>query len=80
MAPLFRDVTEAALEEILKKHLSTSKYGYFLAEDSLSDVVRDLFEFVETSRRLKSAGDRYLDGTFGSNASAKSGRETTLTK
>lgn len=60
MSGLFRDIAKVALEEIVKKHVKDSKYGFFLAQTSMDSLVDELFEFVETSRRLKSAGDRYL--------------------
>ena len=60
MPTLFRDVAGVAIEEIIRKHVTNSKYGFFLSEDALKELVADMFEFVETSRSLKSAGDRYL--------------------
>ena len=60
MSTLFRDVAGVAIEEIIRKHVTNSKYGFFLSEDALKELVADMFEFVETSRSLKSAGDRYL--------------------
>lgn len=56
----FESVTRAALEEIVKNHAQTSKFGYILSSEELSDLLDDLYNFVQTSRNLKAAGDKLL--------------------
>ena len=60
MGKVFETATKVAIREILENHTQTSKFGYFLSEDSLTAAAEDLFELIETSRTLKAAGDRYL--------------------
>ena len=56
----FLSVARVALEEIIKKHTQPSKFGHFLTEAALRELVADLLEFVQTSRKLKVGGDRHL--------------------
>ncbi len=58
----FESVTRVALREIIESHLKPSKFGYFLSEDSFEDLSDELFKFLQTSRNLKAAGDRFLSG------------------
>lgn len=57
----FVSVTTIALEEILTKHLEPSKFGYFLSEIEKKHLIDELVHFVETSRNLKSRGDKLLE-------------------
>ncbi|MEI8025581.1 MAG: hypothetical protein WCI18_04450 [Pseudomonadota bacterium] len=60
MSKVFETATKVAIREILENHTQTSKFGYFLSEESLSAAADDLFELIATSRTLKEAGDRFL--------------------
>jgi hypothetical protein len=62
MASPFEDVTKVALKEIIESHLQMSKFGYFLSEEDFSHLTEDLFLFLQTSRRIKAAGDRAIAG------------------
>jgi hypothetical protein len=55
-------VTRMALQEMITAHASTSKFGYILSEDSMGELIDTLYEFFETSRNLKAAGDRMIQG------------------
>lgn len=52
-----------ALQEMITAHANPSKFGYVLSEDGLRDLIDTLYEFFETSRNLKSAGDRMIQGS-----------------
>ena len=54
------EITRVAISAMVKKHLSPSKYGYFLVDEDIEALVRELTEFFETSRSLKSKGDRVM--------------------
>ena len=56
----FENVTKIALEEILKKHMNPSKYGYFLSTEKKNDIIQELLDFVKTSRSLKTSGDQFF--------------------
>ena len=58
----FNDVAKVALDEIVRKHMTDSKYGYFVTEESLESMVQELLDFLRTSRQLKSAGDKIFGG------------------
>lgn len=60
MATTFEIATRAALEEIVTKHAQESKFGYIVTKESLTEMVDDLFTLLQTSRTLKSAGDKFL--------------------
>lgn len=63
MANVFETATKVAIREILENHAKPGKFGYFLSEDALILVTAELFDLVETSRSLKSAGDKFLSGS-----------------
>jgi hypothetical protein len=63
MANVFETATKVAIREILENHAKPGKFGYFLSEDALNLVTAELFDLVETSRSLKSAGDKFLSGS-----------------
>tara|TARA_B100000902_G_C26461658_1_gene505738 strand:+ start:264 stop:491 length:228 start_codon:yes stop_codon:yes gene_type:complete len=65
MVTPFESVARAALEEMLRKHFHESKYGYILAKDGMDELVDDLYQFLQTSRSLKDAGDRMIGGMAG---------------
>ncbi len=58
----FEGATKAALEEIVKNHTQSTKFGFVLSTESFSELTEDLYAFVCTSRNLKDAGDRILGG------------------
>lgn len=60
MSSPFVSVTKVALDEIVKKHTEASKFGFFMTEAQLNNLVEELVLFLETSRSLKAAGDRLL--------------------
>jgi len=72
----FESVTRAALEEIVKNHAKMSKFGYILSPEELSELLDDLYNFVQTSRSLKAAGDKLL--TLGPPTKKGPGARTTL--
>jgi len=70
-------VTRMALQEMIVSHANESRFGYVLSEDGMRDLIDTLYEFFETSRSLKSAGDRMLQqGTTNSNARVANSRPT----
>lgn len=60
MAGTMENITKMALAEMIQNHASASRFGYVLSEDGCSALIDTLYEFFETSRSLKSAGDRML--------------------
>ena len=64
MAKVFETATKVAIREILENHAKPGKFGYFLSEDAMNLATAELFDLVETSRSLKSAGDRFLSGSL----------------
>ena len=64
MSKVFEAATKVAIREILENHTQSSKFGYFLSEDSLASATNELFELMATSRSLKAAGDKFLSGQF----------------
>lgn len=57
---MVENVTRMALEEMVLARASESRFGYILSEDGFRLLMDDLYEFFETSRSLKAAGDRFL--------------------
>jgi hypothetical protein len=62
MAGPFETAARAAIEDLIKTHATSSKFGYLLTEDGFDQLTSDLFSLLQTSRTLKSAGDRFLAG------------------
>jgi hypothetical protein len=62
MAGQLENITKLALTEMIQSHAKESKFGYVLSSDGFDDLVDKLYEFFETSRSLKTAGDRYISG------------------
>jgi hypothetical protein len=60
MSTPFTAVTRVAFEEIVKKHVTPSKYGYFLDSEDMQAMISELSELFLTSRALKTAGDKVL--------------------
>jgi hypothetical protein len=56
----FESVARVAIDEIIRKHVVSSRFGHFLSEDGFQELSNEIFEFLQTSRSLKSAGDRLL--------------------
>ena len=70
MAGLFESVTRVAIEEIIRNHAQTSKFGYVLTESAFQDMTDDLFNLLLASRELKAAGDRLTGGVASAPARA----------
>ena len=60
MAGVFETAARAAIVDLIKTHATTSKFGYLLTEDGFDRLTSDLYALLQTSRNLKSAGDRFL--------------------
>ncbi len=60
MSKMLSAVTKVAVEEILRKHINESKFGYYLSSADFDECLTDLTQLMETSRNLKMAGDRFL--------------------
>ena len=60
MASIFQKVASVALDEMIRKHLTCSKYGYFLSSEGLEELKKDLLGLLETSRNLRTAGQQFL--------------------
>jgi hypothetical protein len=63
MRGAMESVTRLALQEMIAAHANQSRFGYVLSEDGMRDLIDTLYEFFETSRNLKSAGDRMLQNS-----------------
>ena len=61
MSPL-TSVTRVAIEKMILEYVKTSKYGYFMTEDQLGQIVERLVTFVATTRTLKARGDEIMQG------------------
>lgn len=79
MAGAFETAARAAIEDLIKTHASASKFGFLLTEDGLMRLTNDLFDLLQTSRNLKSAGDRFL-ATGGKSAAPRRGAEALVVK
>ena len=62
MAGLFETVTRVAIEEILRNHTQTSKFGLLVTPEAFQELTDDLLNLLITSRELKAAGDRMVGG------------------
>ncbi len=62
MGGIFESVTRVAIEEILRTHTQSSKFGYVLTAESFKELTDDLYNLLVTSRELKSAGDKFVGG------------------
>ena len=51
------------MEDILKEHLTPSKYGYFATQEGYRHLIDQMTEFLMTSRSIKSKGDHILSGS-----------------
>jgi hypothetical protein len=60
MASMFESTTRVAIEEMIVKNAKESKFGYILSKDNMSDLINDFYDLLQTSRNLKTAGDRIL--------------------
>lgn len=58
----FQSVTRVAIEEIVKSYCTESKFGSFVTDEDMEKLIDELSKFLETSRNLKAAGDRFLTG------------------
>lgn len=60
MRGAMESATRMALHEMITSHASQSKFGFVLSPESMRDLVDTLYDFFETSRTLKAAGDRMI--------------------
>jgi len=60
MAGHMENITKLALAEMIQNHTQESKFGYVLSDEGYRGLIDSLYEFFETSRSLKSAGDRFM--------------------
>ena len=68
-------VTRMALQEMIVAHSNESRFGYVLSPEGMRELIYTLYEFFETSRSLKAAGDRFIQqGLEAPGARATSGR------
>ncbi len=56
----FEAVTKVAVQEIIEKHVSSSKFGYLLSEASMESVCEEIVGLIKLSRNLKAAGDNFI--------------------
>ncbi len=59
---MFENVTKVAIEEMIIGRSQASKFGYILTKENARDLVDDIFNLLLTSRNLKAAGDKMLQG------------------
>jgi hypothetical protein len=62
MAGAFEIATRAAIAEIIQAHAQPSKFGYVLSQEGFETLTRELYDLLVTSRNLKAAGDRFIQG------------------
>jgi hypothetical protein len=75
MRGAMENVTRMALQEMIIAHTNESRFGYVLSSDGLRELIDTLYEFFETSRSLKAAGDRFIQqGLEAPGARAAQGR------
>ena len=60
MKNTFDSVVKIAVEEIIKKHTSESRYGYFISKEELEKLTCEITNFLKASRSLKEKGDEML--------------------
>lgn len=68
----FESATRVAIEEIIKNRASQSRFGSLITEESMKDLIDDIFDLLMTSRSLKAGGDRLLQaGLMGGESPTK---------
>lgn len=60
MAGAFEAAARVAIQEIIRNHAQESKFGLMLSKEAFETICDDLFAFLQTSRNLKAAGDRFI--------------------
>ena len=60
MRGAMESVTRMAIEEMIVAHTNESRFGYVLSQEGMRELVDTLYDFFETSRSLKAAGDRMM--------------------
>lgn len=60
MAGQMENITKLALAEMIQSHSQPSKFGHILTDEGYRSLIDTLYDFFETSRSLKSAGDRMM--------------------
>ena len=58
----FEGATKAAIEELIRNHAQSTKFGFVISPEGFSNLTEDIYTFVCTSRTLKDAGDQFLSG------------------
>jgi hypothetical protein len=77
MRGAMESVTRMALEEMIVSHANESRFGHVLSQEGMKQLIDTLYEFFETSRNLKSAGDRLMgQATQSPGARAHPGRQS----
>jgi hypothetical protein len=75
MRGAMESVTRMALQEMIVAHSNESRFGYVLSPEGMRELIDTLYEFFETSRSLKAAGDRFIQqGLEAPGARASQGR------
>ena len=74
MAGHMENITKMALAEMIQNHSKASKFGFILSDEGYRDLIDTLYEFFETSRSLKAAGDRFIMGGAANPAKMPTGR------
>ena len=77
MATPFEIATRAALQDIVKRHGQSSKFGFFYTDQALETLNEELYELFVTSRTLKQAGDRMTMAQSANRPSVARGQERT---
>ena len=73
MASTLENVARVAIKEIITSKANESKFGFVMTHDDLHEICDDLFNLLQTSRNLKTAGDRFISGGSGGQAGARKG-------
>lgn len=60
MSTPFESVARVAIAEIIRNHAQESKFGLVVTTEQFDSLCDELFDLLNTSRKLKAAGDRFL--------------------
>jgi putative AlgH/UPF0301 family transcriptional regulator len=60
MKSIFEQTLRVAIRDILAQHATEGKFGFVLTKESYELLVDELYDFLNTSRELKTAGDRMI--------------------
>ncbi len=67
---IFERVTKAAISDLIERFTTPSKFGRLMSPQACEELRDEFYNFVVTSRSLKSSGDRLVN-RLGENNSAK---------